>query len=141
MSLAGIAANSLFSSLSQALPSQNRGIPQEFQELGQDLKSGNLAAAQQAYSTIQQDLQTQSSSPELARAGHHHRHISGDKNTTSNAITQLMSELGTALQTGNLPNAQQAYASLQQDLAGFTQADTSGTPSAANASAGVSLNA
>jgi hypothetical protein len=51
-----------------------------------------------------------------------------------------MSELGTALQTGNLPNAQQAYASLQQDLAGFTQGATSGTSSAANAIAGLSLN-
>jgi hypothetical protein len=109
--------------------------------LGQDLKSGNLAAAQQAYSTIQQDLQTQSSSPELARAGHHHRHISGDKNTTSNAITQLMNELGTALQTGNLPNAHQAYATLQQDLAGFTQSGTTGSSSAATPTAALSLTA
>lgn len=139
MSLAGIATSSLFSSLSQALPS-HRGISQEFQELGQDLKSGNLAAAQQAYSTIQQDLQTQSSSTELSRAGHH-RHISGDKSTTSNAITQLMNELGTALQTGNLPNAQQAYAALQQDLAGFTQSGTSGSSNTATPAAGISLSA
>lgn len=37
--------------------SQANGIEQMFQQLGQDLQSGQLSAAQQAYGVLQQDLQ------------------------------------------------------------------------------------
>ena len=139
-------AQSLFSTMQQNMPQSTSAssqssnpIAKAFQQLSQDLKSGNLSAAQQDYSTIQQDFQSQSAQSQVARGGHHHRHVSGDtgdgtasSTSSSNAISQLMSELGSALQSGNLPNAQQAYSSLQQDLLQFTQ-------SSAATSAAVSL--
>jgi outer membrane protein assembly factor BamD (BamD/ComL family) len=125
------AAQSLFSTMQQGFSSNSTStqssnpIAQAFQQLSQDLKSGNLSAAQKDYSTIQQDQQSQSAQSQVARAGHHHHHISADTTSTdstnNSAITQLMNELGSALQSGNLPNAQQAYSSLQQDLLQFTQ--------------------
>jgi hypothetical protein len=140
MSIAALSAgSSLLTSLAQGTQTNRQQMQQEFQELGSGLESGNLSGAQQDDSTIQQDLQSQSTQAELARAGHHqHRHVSGDSNdgstTSDSQISQLMSELGSALQFGNLPNAQQAYSSLQQDLLQFTQ-------SGAATSAVVSLTA
>jgi len=37
--------------------SQQNAISQMFQQLGQDLQSGQLSAAQQAYGSLQQELQ------------------------------------------------------------------------------------
>jgi outer membrane protein assembly factor BamD (BamD/ComL family) len=92
--------------------------------LAQDLKSGNLSAAQQDYNTVQQDFQNASSARQ-ATQGHHHRHhsTSNSENSTSESstINQLFAELGAALQSGNLSGAQQYYSSLQQDLLQFTQ--------------------
>jgi len=92
-------------------------IATAFQQLSQDLQSGNLSAAQKDYSTIQQDFQQQAASG--ASGHHHHHHHAGgsqDSSSSQNALDQLFSQLGQALQTGNLSTAQSAYASLQQDL-------------------------
>jgi len=84
-------------------------IAQEFNQLSQALQSGNLSAAQQDYSQIQQDFQSQS-----AQGHHHHHHHGGGSG--SSQISQLFNQLGQALQSGNLSSAQQAYATLQQDF-------------------------
>jgi len=149
------AAQSDFATLQQNMPqSASTGtaqssspIAQAFSQLSQDLKSGNISGAQQDYSTIQQDFQSQAPQSQSAHGHHHHHHGGGESNNTdssTSAISQLFSELGSALQSGNLSNAQQAYSSLQQDLMQFTQgaSGTSGsTSSGSTATSGVSVNA
>jgi|SRR5271156_2001065 len=114
------AAQADFATLQKDAPqttstSQNSNpIAQTFQQLAQDLQSGNLSGAQQDFSTIQQDLQSQSS----GGGGHHHHSHTQDSSASSqqNPLAQLFSELGQALQSGNLSAAQQAYTSLSQDF-------------------------
>jgi len=107
-------------------------IAQAFSQLASDLQSGNLSAAQSDYSTIQQDLQSMAA-PSQQTYGHHHHHHDEDSQ-----ISQLFSQLGSALQSGNLTTAQQVYSTLQQDLVGSTSTSTSSsTPS----STGVSVTA
>src|SRR5713101_2688149 len=97
------AAQSDFATLQQLGPQANSTsssqssdpIAQEFSQLSKDLQSGNITAAQQDYATIQQDFQ------DLAAKGHHHHHQSGSDSATSE-ISQLLDQLGQALQSGNL---------------------------------------
>jgi outer membrane protein assembly factor BamD (BamD/ComL family) len=107
-------------------PSSNP-IAQAFQKLAQDLQSGNLSAAQQDFSTIQQDVKTQGG------GHHHHGHGQNSSGAQQNPIAELFSELGQALQSGNLSAAQQAYTTLQQD---FQSASTSGSTSNTSSATG-----
>jgi len=148
------AAQSDFAALQQNGPQGNSSsssqssspISQEFKQLSQDLQSGNLSAAQQDYSTIQQDFQNLSAQGQSAQGHHHHHHGGGggsSSNSSSSAISQLFNELGSALQSGNLSSAQQAYSSLQQDLLQFTQSSGSSSGSTAattSGSSGLSVN-
>ena len=119
------AAQSDFATLQQYAPQtnstsssqSNSPIAQEFSQLAKDIQSGNASAAQQDYSTIQQDMQSH------AAEGHHHHHSSGGGGGEGgqSAVSQLMSQLGQALQSGNLSSAQQAYSTLQQEFQQFTQ--------------------
>ena len=115
----------------------NNPLATAVSQLAQDLKSGNLAAAQSDFATVQQDLQQ--AGPQLGAAhGHHHRHHqsdggSGQSSGQQNPISTLFGQLGQDLQSGNLSTAQQAYSSLQQDLQQFApnnSATSSGAPSA-----------
>src|SRR5580704_12929162 len=127
MSVSGISSSSLFDLLESASPqSQKQQVQQEVQKLGQDLSAGNLSAAQEDFATIQQDLQSQSSG-----GGHHHHSHAQDSSSSSqqNPLAQLFSELGQALQSGNLSAAQQAYTSLSQDFQ-----STSGSTAPVNSS-------
>jgi hypothetical protein len=90
----------------------SNSIAQEFQKLGQDLQSGNLSAAQQDYTAMQQSAQNQAAQGH--HHGHHHHHGVG---AAMSQVDQSVNQLGQALQSGNLSTAQQAYASLTQDLA------------------------
>jgi hypothetical protein len=105
---AGSSSSSTSSSTSQT---SSNTISQEFNQLGQDLQSGNLSAAQKDYAAIQQSEQNQNQT----QTHHHHHHHGGG----GGDINQLMAQLGQDLQSGNLSNAQQAYGSLQQDLQQF----------------------
>ena len=149
------AAQSDFAALQQNGPQGNSSsssqssspISQEFKQLSQDLQSGNLSAAQQDYSTIQQDFQNLSAQGQSAQGHHHHHHGgrggSSSSDSSSSAISQLFNELGSALQSGNLSSAQQAYSSLQQDLLQFTQISGSSSGSTAattSGSSGLSVN-
>lgn len=99
---------------------------QAFQQLSRDLRIGNLAAAQADVSTIQQDLQGATGTQE-ARHSHHHHHPGGnsgggDSSSQSSLLQSLNQELnqvGQSLSSGNLSSAQQAYATLQQQLQPF----------------------
>jgi len=89
------------SSISSSMFSQLQQFQQEFQQLGKDLTSGNLTAAQADFATLQKDM-PQTSSSTTAQS--------------SNPIAQAFSQLSQDLQAGNLSAAQQDYANLQQDF-------------------------
>ncbi|MGB9403106.1 MAG: hypothetical protein WCA98_06190, partial [Candidatus Acidiferrales bacterium] len=139
------AAQSDFVTLQQYGPQSNSAsasqsndpIAQAFSQLSQALQSGNLSAAQQDYSTIQSDFQNA-----LPQGHRHHHHGGGRNGSGANGVSQLMNQLGQALQSGNLSTAQQAYSALQQDFQQF--GENSGTQTQASSpsgSNGVSVNA
>jgi len=101
---------------SQPGSSQN-GIAQDFQSLAQALQSGNLSGAQTAYTTLLQDLQdlgqngsTSSSSSTDAASATSSATSTGSPSNSSNTLQQDFAALGTALQSGNLSDAQSAFA-------------------------------
>ncbi len=110
--------------------SQNSSpIAQAFSQLSQDLQSGNLTAAQNDYSTIQQDFQSQAS-----QMHHSHHHHSGGSQQSQ--ASQLFDQLGQDLQSGNLSNAQSDFSSLQQIL----QSNTGSSTPSGSTYTGVSVN-
>jgi outer membrane protein assembly factor BamD (BamD/ComL family) len=128
MSLIGILSSNLFAAgatqhtakaaqSSQNSPSKFQQIKTELQQLGQDLQTGNLQAAQKDFTNLQQDLQ-QDSSPQIE--GHHHRYQHAESSQVSsqqgNPIAQAFRTLAQDLQAGNLSGAQSAFATLQNDL-------------------------
>ena len=138
------AAQSDFAKLQQDGPSgtssstqSNSPVAQAINQLSTDLQAGNVTAAQQDLTTLQQDLQGQGS--QGVQGHHHHHHHHGGGGSGSDSVSQLMSQLGQALQAGNLSSAQQAYSSLQSDFSQFTlkhlQAQPLTTPAAVSASA------
>jgi hypothetical protein len=119
----------------------NNPIAQAFNQLSQDLQSGNLSAAQQDYAQIQQDFQNQTSGQNQTAEVHHghHHHVGGGE---SSEISQLFSQLGQDLQSGNLSSAQQTYNSLLQDLQQFSPSNAQATePSSQTSSSGISVSA
>ena len=120
----------------------SNSLTNAFSQLSQDLQSGNLSGAQSDYSTIEQDFQSQGQSQ--GAHGHHHHHGGGAGGGEASAISQEFQQLGQALQSGNLANAQQAYTSLQQDFEQFSSGSSSATQngsSAPSASPNISVNA
>jgi outer membrane protein assembly factor BamD (BamD/ComL family) len=106
MSVTGI-ASSILSALSgtQTYQTRSQQIQSEFQQLGQDLQSGNLNQAQSDFATLTQNLPglTQNSATTTA-------------STNTNPIAAAFAQLGQDLQSGNLQGAQQDFTTLQQDL-------------------------
>ena len=109
------------SSSSSSSAASESPIAQAFAQLSKDLQSGNLSAAQQDFATIQQDMQSNA----VQSGGHRHHHHGGGESGQS-TISSLFSQLGQALQSGDLSTAQQVFSTMQQD---FQQAgqSTSGT--------------
>jgi len=129
----------LSSTASSATSQSNNPIAQAFAQLAKDLQSGNLSAAQQDFSTIQQDFQNQAAQSQTeAPQGHHHHHHGGGE---SSEISQLLQQLGTALQSGNLSAAQSAFTTLQQQFQPAAQTSGSQTGSLESNSNGVSVTA
>lgn len=135
--LSSTSSTSSTASTASATSSQTSNpIQQAFSQLAKDLQSGNLSAAQQDYSTIQQDMQSA-----MAVHGHHHHHHSESSQNSSqqNPIEQMFSQLGQDLQSGNLSAAQTDFASLQQQ---FQQISQNGLQTSAEVSPNaVSVNA
>lgn len=104
MSLSGISSSSLFSYESQNVQSQSKlqKFQQEFQQLGQDLQSGNLSAAQSDFATLQQ----------IGPQG------LGNSPSNSSPVQQAFNQLAQDLQSGNISAAQQDYTNIQQDFQG-----------------------
>ncbi len=113
MSIIGILSSNLFAAgeahntqSSQNNPSKFQQIKTEFQQLGQDLQSGNLAKAQSDFATLSQDLtgagQSSAASTNFA--------------TGTSTLVQAFTQLGQDLRSGNLQGAQQDFTRLQHDL-------------------------
>jgi outer membrane protein assembly factor BamD (BamD/ComL family) len=103
MSLVGILGSGLLSAgaAPNSQPPQNtssnfQAIKTEFEQLGQDLQSGNLTQAQQDFSALSQNI------PSAAQS-------------SSNPALQAFTQLWHDLQTGNLQAAQKDYTTIQQD--------------------------
>lgn len=84
-------------------------IQQGFQQLGQDLQSGNLSAAQSDYATLTKLV------PKLASDS---SQTTGT--TSSNPLVQGFAQLSQDLQAGNLTAAQQDYTNIQQAFQHFS---------------------
>ncbi len=96
-SISGISTIASLSSVSNSSQTSNsRSNFNLFQQLATALQSGNLTAAQQAYSSLASSLQNSSSAQ------------------SSNPLSADFTALGQALQSGNLSAAQQAFSNLQQ---------------------------
>jgi len=104
MSVSGISSN-LFGLNNPSVQNKAEQIQQEFQQLGEDLQTGNLSAAQSDFTTLQQ-LVPQSSTTTSAASS----------TQSSNPLAQAFNQLGQDLQAGNLSAAQQDYANIQQDI-------------------------
>jgi hypothetical protein len=81
-------------------------LKQNFQQLGQDLKSGNLSAAQSDFTALQQNVTASASavpSPQAAAS-------------PSTGISQDFAKLSIDLQYGNLTGAQADYNSILQSF-------------------------
>jgi hypothetical protein len=110
---------------SSAEVGQQDGFGQDFQQLEQAIQSGNLTAAQQAFSTLGQ-LVTSSDTP-----------------NTNSPFLQALNQIGSDLQSGNISGAQQTLSSLQQASAehhhdgGGAAGTSSSDSSSANASSTV----
>ena len=97
MSLSAISASSLSTIQSAPIsPTRLQQFKQDFQQLGQDLESGNLSAAQAAFAAIPKPGQGQSS--------------------TSAPVEQAFDQLGQNLHSGNLASAQQDFIQIKTDI-------------------------
>ncbi len=107
MSISGI------SSSTTSYRNQFQEIMKDFLALKTDLSSGNLTTAQQAYTTLTQDLQNV-------------QQTEGIQQTSGGSqISTDLAAVGKALQSGDLKTAQSAFATLTQDLQSAAQ--TQGT--------------
>jgi hypothetical protein len=114
------ATSSPFSSSSSSASLSSNTRAQAFNQLGTDLQSGNLSAAQKDIAAVQQDLQGSN--------GHFSTNHLRHPNPVSDAIRdsriqnsplQDLNRMGTSLTSGNLTSAQQVYNTLQQQLQQF----------------------
>jgi len=105
MSIAGIAASSFFSgAIAQSTQTKFKQAQQEFQQLGQDLRAGNLGQAQADLAALQKDF------PGAQGA------VPGAAQKDSVAAGRGFQQLSNDLHTGNLAAAQADFANLRQDL-------------------------
>jgi len=101
MSIAGI-ASSLFSQIGSLQNNPKSQIQTEFQQLAQDLTSGNLSGAQSDFAALQ-------------------KNAPGAQANSTSPLSQAFSALGKDLQSGNLSAAQQDFATIQQDISAAQQ--------------------
>ncbi len=95
--IAGISPNSFYN---PGMLNRMQQVQQDFQQLGQDLQSGNLSAAQTDFATLQQ------LDPQAGPVS----------STQGNPIAQAFSQLSQDLGASSLTAAQKDFATLQQEF-------------------------
>ncbi|MFZ0705550.1 MAG: hypothetical protein WAM71_08105 [Candidatus Korobacteraceae bacterium] len=101
MSIASIASSTLLHYTGQTMQSNRQKFQQSMQQLGQDIQSGNLSAAQSDFATLQQ------MAPQVG---------STTSSQSNSSVAQEFNQLGTDLQAGNTTAAQQDYTQIQQQV-------------------------
>jgi cob(I)alamin adenosyltransferase len=119
------------SSSTSAISSSNSPVQQAWDQLQQDLQSGDLGGAQQDYFNLMQALQ------DMGGLQYERSRQYRANSEQAEAVQQDFSSLGQALGTGNLANAQSAFASLKQDLQEYSAAGYSANST--NTSAGSAM--
>lgn len=76
----------------------------EFQQLGQDLQSGNVAAAQQDFTNLTKSISPSTSS------------TTAGASSTQSSMAQEFQKLGQDLESGNVSAAQTDYTQIQQSM-------------------------
>lgn len=99
MSVSGISSTSFFNSGTQGVPDRMQQFKQAFQQLGQDLQSGNFSTAQSDFATLEQYAPQGSPS-----------------SSSANSIVQEFKQLSTDLKSGNTSATQQDYSTIQKDF-------------------------
>ena len=100
MSVSGISSSYFLDTNPQSVQSRMQQFRKEFQQLGQDLQTGNLTAAQADFATLQQLAPDSSAS----------------STQSTNPIAQDFAQLAKDLQSGNLSAAQQDYGQMLKDM-------------------------
>ena len=153
--------------LQQLMPNSSAGdqtqnaFATDLNAVGQALQSGDQSDEQAAFTKLQQDVQSVQ--------GHHHHHHhqdnaaastqsttgiqtdNGQGGSSQNPFSTDLNAVGQALQSGNLSDAQDAFAQLQQDMLAVqghhhyrhtnASADAQSTPPATSGSSGGTDNA
>jgi hypothetical protein len=107
MSVAAISTSSFLPGNSNP-PHNNARFGEEIRQLGQDLQSGNLSAAQQDFSTLQQDGPSGGASPAHS----------------NNPVSQAFQQLSVDLQAGNLAGAQQSSSNIEHDFSNWSRSQS-----------------
>ena len=102
MSISGILSSGF---LQKQLGAPSTPSEQSIAQLSKDLQSGNLAAAQSDFATLQKAFSPSPISTAAASAA-----------STSNPVAQAFNQLASDLHSGNLSAAQKDFSVLQQDL-------------------------
>lgn len=122
MSIAAVSSSSSNSNGNGYTTSSKRA---QFQQLGQDLMSGNITAAQQDFGALMQStLDSTSGSTGTSSSASNSTATSGlssissiSKTVAGSALKQEMTVLQSSLQAGNLSAARKAYSAVQEDAA------------------------
>ncbi|MGH9591415.1 MAG: hypothetical protein ACRD25_13535 [Terracidiphilus sp.] len=125
MSVAAISSSSQFDVSNQNVVSKREQIQREFQQLGQDLQSGDLTAAQTDFTTLQQLVPKLASIPTAASdttTGTTATSSTTTETTSTPTSTvasndprvQAFAQLEQDIQSGNTSGAQQDYSNIQQ---------------------------
>ncbi len=134
MSTSGISAN--LSQLDSLLTSAQQFLS-DFKQLGSDLKSGNISAAQQDFVTLSQDALSSASSSAASSSAASSTSAATSAATSASTssstgaqsksatLNQEFQTLSQDLQSGDLSGAQQAYSQIAQNL----QSSGGGPPS------------
>ncbi len=104
MSVAGIFSSGFGNN---QISSQHQLTSSEFQQLGQDLASGNLSSAQSDFAILQRVFMQPASAASTSSAS---------AASTSNPLAQAFQQLSSDLKSGNLTAAQKDYSTIQQDI-------------------------
>ncbi|HUB29233.1 MAG TPA: hypothetical protein VL967_06030 [Terracidiphilus sp.] len=116
MSVSGIVSSlvsNVIASQTQNTANPFQKLQSEFKQLGQDLQSGNLSAAQSDFSTLEQNAPAGSALANLNSSS-----SSTSSTQGSNPLQSAFSQLSQDLQSGNLSGAQSDFSTIQQDLQG-----------------------
>jgi hypothetical protein len=107
---AKVFGSSVLSLLAPSAQTPLQKTKQDFQQLGQDLKSGNLSAAQSDITALQLNVAQQSASAFMTAP----TTAPTSASQTGSAISQDFAKLSSDLQSGNLAGAQADFTSLVQ---------------------------